>query len=734
MGIPKRMRHWLSKGLASAVVSVLLASTGGAQSTQAGGTPQQDWAQEFEAKYPGLLAEFGQLFKKLQRDVQLPASRRESRLLPLLPETTMSYGAFPNYGDAASQALAVFREELKESSVLREWWQHGQAATVGPKIEDSLAKFSQLNQYLGEEIAVSGTMEGKEPNLLILVEIRKPGLQKYLQQMIAELAGKSKSGVYVLDPQQLAAAETKPAAGDVLILVRPDFVVAALNLATLRKFNSRLDQGSRGFVATPFGRKVDQAYAGGVTMLAAADIQKILSKVAQTPNSDQMTLQRSGFSDMKFLVWDHTRLNGQTVSEAELSFTGPRRAAAAWLAKPAPLGSLDFVSPKAIVAGTVVLTNPARMFDDYKEITGTASAGIFANLAHMEQVMKLSLRDDLLGCLGGEVTLELDSVTPPKPEWRAILKASDPKHLQQTLSSLLKTAQFRAEEFEEEGTTISTVEIPNGQTRLKIGYAIVDGYWILGSSREAVANAIHLHVSGGSLGRSKKFLAALPPNHTAEASALFYQDPIAMASLQLRGFSPEMAKSLAEAGSESVPGLIALYGEESAIREASRGGNFDVPAVLIVAAIAIPNLLRSKMAANESSAVGMTRTINVAQVTYAAAYPNRAYAPDLASLGPDPRQPANDSPNHANLINETLGNASCTGDGWCTKSGYQFRITAVCKLRVCKEYVVVATPVNANTGTRSFCSTSDGVIHFKTSPPLSAPVSVAECRTWAQLR
>jgi type II secretory pathway pseudopilin PulG len=728
------MRQCLGKGVASVVLSVFLAFTCDAQTTPTGGTPQQDWAQQMEAKYPGLLAEFGHLFKKLQSDVQLPAARRESRLLPLLPESTMSYGAFPNYGAAATQALAAFRQELNESSVLRDWWLHGQAATVGPKIEDSLAKFSQLNQYLGEEIAVSGTMEGKEPNLLIVAEIRKPGLQKYLQQMIAELAGKSKSGVYILDPQQLAAAETKPAAGDLLILVRPDFVVAALNLATLRKFNSRLDQAIRGFAATPFGHKVEQAYAGGVTMVAAADLHKILSEVGQKPGSDQMTLQRSGFSDMKFLVWDHTQLNGQTVSEAELSFTGPRRAAAAWLAKPAPLGSLDFVSPKAIVAGTVVLTNPTRIFDDYKEITGAASAAIFANLAQAEQVVKLSLRDDLLACLGGEITLELDSVTPPKPEWRAILKASDPKHLQQTLSSLLKTAQFRAEVFEEEGTTISTVEIPNGQSHLKIGYAIVDGYWILGSSREAVANAIRLHASGGSLGKSKKFLAALPPNHTAEASALFYQDPIAMASLQLRGFSPEMAKSLADAGSESVPGLIALYGEESAIREASRGGDIDVPAVLIVAAIAIPNVLRSKIAANESSAVGMTRTVNTAQVTYASMYPKSGYAPDLASLGPDPREPAGDSPSHANLINETLGNATCTGVGSCTKSGYQFRMNAVCKLRVCKEYVVVATPVDASTGTRSFCSTSDGVIRFKISQPLAAPLTVAECRTWAPLR
>jgi type IV pilus assembly protein PilA len=195
-----------------------------------------------------------------------------------------------------------------------------------------------------------------------------------------------------------------------------------------------------------------------------------------------------------------------------------------------------------------------------------------------------------------------------------------------------------------------------------------------------------------------------------------------------------MAKSLADAGSERVPGLIALYGEESAIREASRGGDFDVPAALVVAAIAIPNLLRSKMAANEATAVGTLRTVNVAQVSYEYAYPKRGFAPDLASLGPNPRQPDATSPDHANLINETLGNTSCTGDGWCIKSGYQFRMTAVSKLRVWKEYVVVATPVNVNTGMRSFCSTSDGVIHFKISPPLTAPVSVAECRAWAPLQ
>src|ERR1700739_1332273 len=76
-------------------------------------------------------------------------------------------------------------------------------------------------------------------------------------------------------------------------------------------------------------------------------------------------------------------------------------------------------------------------------------------------------------------------------------------------------------------------------------------------------------------------------------------------------------------------------------------------------------------------------------------------------LRTDPHQPSAESPEHANFINESLGNPGCTGHAWCAKSGFQFRIAAVCKLRACKEYVVVATPVNSNTGMRSFCSASD---------------------------
>ncbi len=269
---------------------------------------------------------------------------------------------------------------------------------------------------------------------------------------------------------------------------------------------------------------------------------------------------------------------------------------------------------------------------------------------------------------------------------------------------------------------------------MEIGYAFVDGYLVIGSSRDVVAEAVRLHKSGESLAKSKKFLASLPAGHSPSASALLYQDPIAMTALRLRQVAPGMAESLAQLAPEGTPGAMWIYGEETAIREASTSSAMDVGGVLIVAAIAIPNLLRSRIAANEASAVGSVRTVNTAQVTYAATYSQRSYAPDLTTLGPDPRGPNVYTPGHAGLLDETLANKSCTADAWCTKSGYHFIVTAVCKQHICEEYVVIATPVDSNTGTRSFCSTSDAVIRFKMGPPLTSPVSASECKAWSPLQ
>jgi hypothetical protein len=710
----------------------LVGSSCRAQSKQASQQPELPWTQDF-TKYPGLLDEFGRLIEKLQQNIRYPAAREQSRLLPLLPPTTMSYAAFPNYGEVTHQALTVFRQELQESSVLRDWWGHGKLAAGGPKLEDSLEKLYELHQYLGDEIVVSGAMDGQEPHLLVVTEIRKPGLKKFLQELVNQPAGNTNPEVRVLDLAELATAKDGVTPKQLVVLVRPDYAVAGLDLATLRSFSARLDSRTRDFASTPFGQRIVKDYEGGVTVVAGADLQKLLNQVPSIAKGNA-NFRRSGFADVKYLVWEHKSVAGQTVSQTELSFSAPRHGPASWLAKSGPLTNMDFVSPRAIFAGTVTLDSLPQVFEDLKEIEGTASPSPFATLATFEQALKLSLKNDLLSYLGGEITVEMDSVAPPTPVWKVILQVTDAGRLQQTLSTLLAAGHLETQHSENRGVTYYAVRVPSGKTATEIGYAFVDGHLIVGSSPDVVAQAVRLHASGGSLGKEQKFLAALPAGHSFEASALLYQDPTATTALSMRQVAPEMAGFLERFSAKSPPAVVCLYGDETAIREVSRGGAFDVGAALVVAAVAIPNLLRSRTAANEASAVGSLRAVNVSQVTYAATYPERGFAPDLAKFGTDPRRAGATSADHAGLLDESLAAASCTGDAWCSKSGYHFRVKAVCLQHQCADYVVVATPVDNNTGTRSFCSTSTGIIRYKSGSPLTVPVSLAECKTWSPLQ
>jgi hypothetical protein len=215
---------------------------------------------------------------------------------------------------------------------------------------------------------------------------------------------------------------------------------------------------------------------------------------------------------------------------------------------------------------------------------------------------------------------------------------------------------------------------------------------------------------------------------------LVYEDASAMTAFRMRQLSPEIAEAMSHLAPTSAPVVFCAYGEESAIRGVSAGGGADASAILVGAAIAIPNLLRAKTAANESAAVSTMREINVAQTTYSHKYLQNGYARDLVSLGPDPRGSGLRTANHAGLIEADFGSSSCTAGAWCEKSGYRFSIAGVCRLRSCNEFVVAATPVSSGTGSRNLCSTSDAVIRVSMGSTLISPVSAEECRQWAPLQ
>ena len=149
-----------------------------------------------------------------------------------------------------------------------------------------------------------------------------------------------------------------------------------------------------------------------------------------------------------------------------------------------------------------------------------------------------------------------------------------------------------------------------------------------------------------------------------------------------------------------------------------------VAIILIIAAIAIPNLLRSRIAANEASAVGSLRTLNTAEITYNTTYPNVGFACSLSALGPPSSGAASSAT--AGLVDSNLAGG--------TKSGYSFTlpISGNCTPSggINTTYDIKANPQSpGNTGQRYFCSDISGVIQFNSAATGAFTDSSGVCST-----
>ena len=146
-----------------------------------------------------------------------------------------------------------------------------------------------------------------------------------------------------------------------------------------------------------------------------------------------------------------------------------------------------------------------------------------------------------------------------------------------------------------------------------------------------------------------------------------------------------------------------------------------VAIILIIAAIAIPNLLRARMAANESSAVASIRTITTGQVTYQTAYPGTGFAGTLLALGGPLGAACVPAVANACLIDSVLANNGNPANSG--KSGYSFTSGAgTVTGTVNTGYTIAGVPLTLNqTGIRGFCAEEDAVcasIRLAFAPPL----------------
>lgn len=154
-----------------------------------------------------------------------------------------------------------------------------------------------------------------------------------------------------------------------------------------------------------------------------------------------------------------------------------------------------------------------------------------------------------------------------------------------------------------------------------------------------------------------------------------------------------------------------------------------VAIILIVAAIAVPNLLKARIAANEASAVSSVREIKTSEMLYASAYPTVGYATQLSALGgPEPCTPSSTT---ACLVPDPLSGA---GPGTQGKSGYVFSAVGSGSGTANDTFVIGAAPLNPNvTGTRLFCTSNDNALRADPGPGSTPVTTVVACMNYAPI-
>jgi len=553
------------------------------------------WSQDLD-KHLALLAEFAKLGTKLA-EVQLPGLRYQSHVLPTLPANTVVFAGIPNLGDAVQQANKLFQQELQESAVLREWWQQAQSKHDGPEFNEIIDYVHDLGQYLGDEIVFSVALNGHDSAPLVVAQVQREGLKQFIQQEAAKYAG-TKSHVQVVDEQELNQIAGKKTRGQLLILVRPDFVAAAADLATLKQFAAGLNQGGGGFASTPFGQRISAQYKGGAEILFGANLAEMTANHRGTEEVHNRNFELTGLADVQYLIAERKGAGPQVQNRAQLTFSGPRRGLASWLAAPAPIGGLDFVSKDAGAVAAFVSKNPSDMLDDVLRIAKASDSNASANLARGESELKIRFHQDLADTLGGEVTFALDGPILPTPSWKIVAEVRDPNRLQSTIQQLVADVNEHAKhqaakaDGEEQhthpglaleqqianGLTFYTIRSTGETKPHDVTYTFTDGYMILAPSRALVMNAIAIHQNGNSLAHSAEFRALLPQDEHADVSAVLYQNLAPVIGPIAQQLTQSQMQSLQQIAAETKPSVVCAYGDDNAIRVAtsSRLFGFDL--------------------------------------------------------------------------------------------------------------------------------------------------------------
>ena len=553
-------------------------------------TPLADqiaWSSQVD-RYLSLLGEIDELRREIARALGPGTLRYASSLAGLPPESTFVFVALPNPTDSIAESWRIFRERLATSPALAAWWaEHDGGGETGAKLDETVARLRDVGGYLGEEIVIAVPRgaeadggAGVDPDgVVVFAEVdREDAFRAHLEGELARIAadepGAAAHVILVGDPESAADG------GDALYLwIGEGRFVAATSGALLRQAVAAVRAGAGGFAGSELGRAVAQAYADGTEWLFAADLGSALAAEAE----GDAELAGSGIADVERVIVERWDEGERAVMSAELGFAGSRRGLASWLAAPAPIGGLDFVSPDAHAVAAFAVKEPTAMLDDLLGLAGDDDG----SLAELEAELGLSLREDVAAPLGGEIVVALDGPVLPEPSWKVIVEVYDPARLQHALATAVQRVAERQAAEGETGPTL-TSETSGGRTFHRIGggvgtevhYTYVDGYLLAAPSRALLSRTLDQRAAGATLAATARFRELLPRDARTDVSALFYQHlgplvaPLAGGLSRLGGgeqLTDDQRQALAALMERSEPTLVAAYGLDDRVVFAGSG-------------------------------------------------------------------------------------------------------------------------------------------------------------------
>jgi hypothetical protein len=533
------------------------------------------------AKYLALLGDFALLQKQFEA-ILGPGLRYSSELLPYVPDHTAVYAAIPNLSATLGEATQIFQERLQQSPALRDWWRQQQKGK-GPKLADVVQQLQSFSSYLGDEIVFTVAKDGATySSPVVLAKVRQPGLEAFLQTEMKRLnADRTQTALQLVrDPWAASSSAGRP----FLVYVSGDTLVASPDVAQLQRAATRMKESSAStFSETPLYQQVLHSYEQGAGWLFCADLEQIVAQHVQDSRGKPLP---SGIEDVRYLTMERREVGGKTENRAALTFASERRGVASWLAPPASMGSLEFISPSASMVNAVVIKNPKTIVEEMFQMIGSGDSDFSRELSKFEAATGVNVLNDLTAPLGGEVTIAFDGPVLPTPRWKVVFEVYDPTTLQSTIGKLVDS--FNREATASQGTLQLATQQVGSQTyytihnskqpNFEIDYTYVDSYLIAGPDIATLSRAIRDRQAGNTLTHSQTFQALLPKDGYTNFSAIFYHNigpvvgPLVDQIKAVGTLTAQQQKSIATLQANTAPGLIYVYGEPQRIVVASDTG------------------------------------------------------------------------------------------------------------------------------------------------------------------